>query len=54
MPLDILFEDEHCLVVNKPAGLLSQADETGDMSLVSWAQEDLRNSLPRTSSSKKT
>lgn len=25
MPLDILFEDEHCLVVNKPPGLSTQA-----------------------------
>jgi len=25
MPLDILFEDEHCLVINKPPGLSTQA-----------------------------
>ena len=25
LPLEILFEDEHCLVVNKPAGLSTQA-----------------------------
>ena len=25
MPLDILYEDEHCLVVNKPPGLSTQA-----------------------------
>ena len=28
--LDVLFEDNHCLVVNKPAGLLSQGDITGE------------------------
>ena len=27
--LDVLLEDNHCLAVNKPAGLLSQGDETG-------------------------
>jgi 23S rRNA pseudouridine1911/1915/1917 synthase len=42
MQVEILYEDNHCLVVNKPAGLLSQADETGDPSLVSWAQDYLK------------
>jgi 23S rRNA pseudouridine1911/1915/1917 synthase len=37
MTVEILYEDNHCLAVNKPAGLLSQEDETGDPSLVSWA-----------------
>ena len=32
----ILFEDNHCLVVDKPAGLLAQGDSTGDPSLVDW------------------
>src|SRR5262245_42889957 len=34
MKLDVLFEDNHCLAVNKPAGLPSQGDESGDPSLV--------------------
>jgi 23S rRNA pseudouridine1911/1915/1917 synthase len=34
MKLDVLFEDNHCLAVNKPAGLPSQPDETGSDSLV--------------------
>jgi 23S rRNA pseudouridine1911/1915/1917 synthase len=34
MNLDPLFEDNHCLAINKPAGLLSQRDETGSESLV--------------------
>ena len=34
----ILFEDNHCLVVNKPAGMLSQGDITGDPSLIDWVQ----------------
>lgn len=31
--LDILFENDDVLIVNKPAGLLSQADKSGDKSL---------------------
>jgi 23S rRNA pseudouridine1911/1915/1917 synthase len=27
--LDVLYEDNHCLAVNKPAGLLAQGDATG-------------------------
>lgn len=34
MTLDVLLEDNHCLAVNKPAGLLSQGDASGDPSLV--------------------
>jgi 23S rRNA pseudouridine1911/1915/1917 synthase len=37
MNLEVLFEDNHCLVVNKPAGLLSQGDASGDPSLVDLA-----------------
>jgi 23S rRNA pseudouridine1911/1915/1917 synthase len=40
--LDVLLEDNHCLAVNKPAGLLSQGDETGESSLVDLAREYLR------------
>src|SRR4051812_12842466 len=39
---EILLEDNHCLAVNKPAGLLSQGDETGEPSLVDWARADLK------------
>lgn len=42
MDPEILLEDNHCLAVNKPAGLLSQGDETGHPSLVDWAQADLK------------
>lgn len=41
-PLTILFEDNHCLAVNKPAGLLSQGDVTGDPSLVDWVSHYLK------------
>lgn len=32
----ILFEDTHIVVLNKPAGLLSQGDISGDQNLVDW------------------
>jgi 23S rRNA pseudouridine1911/1915/1917 synthase len=38
----LLFEDNHCLALNKPAGMPTQGDESGDLSLVDWAREDLR------------
>ncbi len=40
--LPILLEDNHLLVVNKPAGLLSQGDETGEVSLVDLVAADLK------------
>ena len=38
----ILYEDNHCLAVDKPAGLLSQGDASGDRSLVDLVRDDLR------------
>jgi 23S rRNA pseudouridine1911/1915/1917 synthase len=40
--LDVLLEDNHCLAVNKPAGLLAQGDETGAPSLVDLARDYLK------------
>ncbi len=40
--LDVLYEDNHCLVVNKPAGLLAQGDQTGEPSLVDLARDYLK------------
>ena len=31
---EILYEDNHLIVVNKPAGMLVQGDQTGDTPLV--------------------
>ncbi|MCX2738694.1 RluA family pseudouridine synthase [Pontibacter anaerobius] len=42
MALDVLFEDNHVLVVNKPAGLLVHGDETGDMTLADLAKEYIK------------
>ncbi|MBL7848479.1 MAG: RluA family pseudouridine synthase [Cyclobacteriaceae bacterium] len=38
MPLEILFEDNHLLAINKAAGILVQGDETGDTPLVEEAK----------------
>ena len=38
----ILFEDNHLLVVSKPAGMLVQGDETGDASLLDYAKEFIK------------
>lgn len=41
--IDILFEDNHLLAVDKPAGLLSQADFSGNTDLLSVCKDYLRN-----------
>ncbi len=40
--LDILYEDNHIIAVNKPAGMLVQGDSTGDKSLFDHAKEYLK------------
>jgi 23S rRNA pseudouridine1911/1915/1917 synthase len=40
--LDILYEDNHLLVVCKPAGLLAQGDRSGDVTLLDRARADLK------------
>ncbi len=42
MALHILYEDNHLLVVNKPAGLLVQGDHTGDETLLDQARAYLK------------
>lgn len=42
MHLDVLFIDNHLLVVNKPPGLLAQADRTGDPDVVSLGKAYLK------------
>src|SRR5262249_9802421 len=40
--LEILYEDNHLLAVNKPAGLLSQGDSSSEASLVDLVATDLK------------
>ncbi len=42
MPLQVIYEDNHLLVVNKPAGLLAQGDISGDECLTDVAKSYLR------------
>jgi hypothetical protein len=41
--LKILYEDNHLLVVNKPAGLLSQGDRSGEPTVVDVAAQYLKS-----------
>ena len=40
--LDVLFEDNHCLAVDKPAGLLTMGDSSGQPTLVDAARDYLK------------
>lgn len=42
VPLRVLYEDNHCLAVEKPAGLLTMGDRTGEPTLVDAARDYLR------------
>jgi 23S rRNA pseudouridine1911/1915/1917 synthase len=42
-PFSVLFEDNHLLIVNKSAGVLSQSDATGDRSLVDFGKEFIKD-----------
>ncbi|MEC9065472.1 MAG: RNA pseudouridine synthase [Bacteroidota bacterium] len=39
---NIIFEDNHLIIVNKPAGILVQGDKTGDKSLIDLVKEYLK------------
>lgn len=45
--IEILHEDNHCLAVNKPAGLLSQGDATGDPSVVEEVRAYLKTAYAK-------
>lgn len=40
--INIIYEDNHLLVVEKPSGILSQADKTGDMDMLTILKTYLR------------
>ncbi|MDQ0058101.1 RluA family pseudouridine synthase [Paenibacillus harenae] len=42
MSIPILFEDNHLLVVEKPPGIPSQEDETGDADMLTLLKQDLK------------
>ncbi|MBL3656999.1 RluA family pseudouridine synthase [Fulvivirga sediminis] len=39
---NVLFEDNHLLIVNKPGGVLVQADKTGDVTLAEHAKDYIK------------
>jgi len=41
-PLQVLYEDNHLLIINKPAGMLVQGDVTGDKPLVEIGKEYIK------------
>jgi 23S rRNA pseudouridine1911/1915/1917 synthase len=41
-PFDVLYEDNHLLIVNKTAGVLVQGDETGDIPLVELCKKYIK------------
>ena len=43
MHLQVLFEDNHLLAVNKPAGYLSQGDQTGDRTAMDMAKAYIKH-----------
>lgn len=47
LPLDVLFEDNHLLVVNKPAGLATQGVMEGTPSVVTVAKEYLKRKFKK-------
>jgi 23S rRNA pseudouridine1911/1915/1917 synthase len=42
MQIQVLYEDNHLIAVNKPAGYLSQGDETGDVTVMDLAREYIK------------
>ena len=42
MSPSVIFEDNHLLVLNKPAGWLVQGDKTGDVTLTDWGKDYLK------------
>ena len=38
----IVFEDNHLLIVDKPAGMLTQGDDTGDPTLLDWGKRYIK------------
>ncbi len=40
--VEILYEDNHLLIVNKPAGMLSQGDKTGNLTIIDWGKQYIK------------
>ena len=42
-PIKVLYEDNHLIFVDKPAGILVQGDKTGDVSLLDLTKQYIKN-----------
>lgn len=42
MKVEVLYEDNHIIAVNKPSGALAQGDKTGDLPLVEYVKEYIK------------
>ena len=40
--INIIYEDNHVIVVNKPQGVPSQADKTGDMDMLTLVKQYIK------------
>jgi 23S rRNA pseudouridine1911/1915/1917 synthase len=38
----VIYEDNHLIAINKPAGMLVQGDETGDYTLTDWVKDYIK------------
>ena len=45
MDLDILYEDNHLIVVNKPENILSQGDNTNDLDMLTILKEYIKKKI---------
>ena len=43
--MDIVFEDNHILIINKKAGQLSQSDKTGDISVLDLCKSYIKKKI---------
>ncbi|MFK8055054.1 MAG: RluA family pseudouridine synthase [Saprospiraceae bacterium] len=41
-PPFVVYEDNHLLIVDKPAGMLSQGDDTGDATVLDWGKRYIK------------
>jgi len=46
MPI-VIYVDNHLLIAAKPAGMLSQADETGDLDMLSWGKDWIKHTYQK-------
>ncbi len=42
MNIEVIYEDNHLIALNKPSGMLVQGDKTGDLPLVDWCKNYLK------------